>query len=119
MWICERQGRFPKARPGSIMFHIVSIQSLLPVRKAPGRDGEGGLYSQSNSESTRFHIRPGEEGKVSARVSDAVCIEQMIRTRIVLVHAPLHEAHAEQLDVEIQVFLGIPCNAGDVMNAMY
>src|SRR5262245_25808653 len=43
--------------------------------------------------------------------------EEMIRTRIVLIDAPLHEAHSQDAKVEVEVRLRIARDTRDVMNA--
>ena len=44
-----------------------------------------------------------------------VGVEKVISAGIVLVHAPLHEPHAENACVKIQVLLRRPGDGGDVM----
>ena len=50
-------------------------------------------------------MRPGEEREVGAGVPFGVRVEQMVGAGIVLVDAPLDQAHAEHARVEIQVLL--------------
>ena len=50
-------------------------------------------------------------------MSVRVGIEEMVRAGVVLVDALLHEAHAEQPGVEVEVLLRVAADRGDVMNA--
>ena len=47
-----------------------------------------------------------------------VRIEKMIRPRIILVHAALHEPHAEHPSVKIQILLRRSGDRGDVMKTV-
>jgi hypothetical protein len=57
-----------------------------------------------------------EEGEIGARVL-GVGEEQVIGTRLVLVHALLDQPHAEHPGVEIEILLRGTGDGGDVMEA--
>src|SRR4051794_27751019 len=65
----------------------------------------------------RRHLRPREERQVRSRTAGRVRVEQMVRARIILIYAALHELHAEHATVEIEVLLRRSGNAGDVMKS--
>ena len=48
-------------------------------------------------------------------MADRVGVEQVVRARIVLVDALLHQPHAEDAGIEVEVLLRWPCDGGDVM----
>src|SRR5947209_15685713 len=63
----------------------------------------------------RRHLRPGKKREVGAGMTVGVGVEKMISAGIVLVHTPLHQSHAENTCVKIQVLLRRSGDGGDVM----
>src|SRR5690348_950671 len=63
-------------------------------------------------------MRPRKEREVAARMAVSVGVEEVIRPRIVLIHAFLDEAHAEHAGVEVEVLLRRSGDRGDVMKSV-
>src|SRR5512146_1550428 len=58
-----------------------------------------------------------EERQVGARMPVGIGIEQVVRPRIVLIHALLHQPHAKHVGVELEVLARVARDRGDVMDA--
>ena len=61
-------------------------------------------------------VSPWEKRQVGSRVAFGVGIEEVVGTRVVLVHAPLDQAHAEHARVEIEVLLRRTGDRRDVVD---
>ena len=48
-------------------------------------------------------------------MSVPVGVEQVIRSRRILVDTFLHQAHAEDAGIEVDIVLGVACDAGYVV----
>src|SRR5262249_47465612 len=60
---------------------------------------------------------PRKEGQYRCRLPDFVAVVEMIGCWIVEIHCSLDEAQTEDARVEVEVTIGAPRNARDVMNA--
>src|SRR3954468_9837091 len=93
--IAEGDGRSPASRldlpDGEMMLH----QAIDPVVDRTEGNGERNFRRQTSALFSRRHFRPGEKGDVSARMSVAVGIEEMIRARRILIDALLHQSHSQ------------------------
>ena len=70
------------------------------------------------AEPRRRHVAPRKECQVGAGPTFRVRVEKVIGAGIVLVHAPLDQAHAEDARIEVEVLLRRPRDGGDVMKAV-
>lgn len=66
---------------------------------------------------TRRQISPGEKSEIRSGVSVGVGIEEVVGAGIILIHAFLHQTHAEDSGVEIEILLRRAGDGGDVMKA--
>ena len=102
----------------SVVIHPVLLQPFGPEGEAPLGHREAHLDRQPRAFASRGHLRPREERQVRARVPLGVGIEEVVRVRNVLVDGPLDQPETEHARVEVQVFLGVSGDDGDVMDTV-
>ena len=96
----------------------VSLQPRAPELEASERHLEPHLDRHAVAEARRRHVAPRKERQVGAGPTLRIRIEQVIGAGIVLVHALLDQAHAEDTGIEVEVFLRRSGDGGDVMKAV-
>jgi hypothetical protein len=74
----------------------VLCETVAPVIVTPGGNRQRDLDAESNTEPTGRRMSEREKREVGTRSAVGVGIEEMIRVRRILVHALLHQPHAEQ-----------------------
>src|SRR4051794_4112596 len=62
----------------------VLFEALIPKTKAAGWNGERRFAAYAVPRQARGHFTPGKKSQISAAVPFGICIEQMIRSRIIL-----------------------------------
>src|SRR5205085_156701 len=95
----------------------VLVETLRPIPQRIGRNGERDLAGESCSVASARHPRPGKEREVGAGMGIAIGEEEVVRIGRILIDAFLDEPHAEHPDVEVEVFLGVAGDTGDVMDS--
>ena len=96
----------------------VAGQPRAPPVQGVGGHGERHLGREPVAVARRRHVRPGEERQVGAGVPFGVRVEQVVGAGIVLVDAPLDQAHAEDAGVEVEVLLRRSRDRRDVMQSV-
>ena len=96
----------------------VSLQPRAPELQTSDWHLEPHLDRHAVAEPRRRHMAPGEKRQIGTRPTLRIRIEQVIGARIVLVHALLDQAHAEDTGIEVEVFLRRPGDGGYVMKAV-
>ena len=118
MRIGEREHAVAESHVRRADADAVSLQPLPPICEASFGYLEIHFGRKAVAAARRRHLRPWKERQIGARTSFRIRVEQMIGAGIVLVHAALHEAHAENAGVEVEVLLRRTGDGRDVMEAV-
>jgi hypothetical protein len=92
-------------------------ETLAPVLEASLGNRERDLDAESGPDAAGRGKSERKEREVGSGMTVGVGVEEVVRARVVLVHALLHEPHAEHAGVEVQVLLGVAGDRRDVMDA--
>jgi len=115
--IRERQRRGLPAHFHFPNGHSVLDQTPGPVVQTAERDSERHFHRKTTSRFRGGHLGPREKRYVGSRMPIAVGVKEVVRARRILVDALLHETHAEDAGIEIDVFLRIAGDAGHMMKS--
>src|SRR6478672_7851863 len=115
MGIDEWKRAITEARDDLLDLRAVLFQSRAPPGEASARHLEADFYREPVPHARRGHVRPRKEREIGSRMSFGIRVEEMVGTRIVLVDAPLDEAHAKDARVEVEILLCRSRNRRDVV----
>ena len=118
MRIDDRQVPVAESRLNPSDPDAVPLEPRAPVLEASSGDFQARLDGKAVADARLRHVRPRKKRQVGARAAFGVRVEQMVGARIVLVHAPLDEMHAQNAGVEIHVLLRRSRNGGDVVQSV-
>ena len=114
----DRQVPVAESRFRRLDANAVSLEPRAPVLQAAGGNLEARFDRQAVPDPRRRVPRPREERQVGARAALGVRVEEVIGARVVLVHAPLDQVHAQDAGVEIDVLLRRARDGGDVVETV-
>src|SRR6185295_7899514 len=98
--------------------NAVLLQSRSPEVQTTRRYLQRDFHGKPVPNARRRHLGPWEERQIRSRVPRGVRVEKVIRARVILIDRFLHEPHAENAGIEIQILLCRSRNRGDVMKTV-
>src|SRR3954449_10030199 len=118
VWIRERQRALAKTHLDRLYASAVLFQSSAPIRKAVSRHFEPTFPGKPVSHTRRGHLRPRKKREIRPGPPFGVCVEQVVRTGVILVDTLLDESHAQDAGVEVEIFLRRAGNRRDVVQSV-
>ena len=92
------------------------LEARGPERQAAAWHFEQHFIREAVTHDRRRELFPWKEGQVRTGMPYRIGVEEMIRARIVLVDGLLHQPHAENAGIEIDVLLCVAGDGGDVVD---
>src|SRR4029453_16620405 len=105
MGVDQRQRGITEARDDLLDLRAVLLQSRAPPGEASARYLQADLHREPVTHARRGHVRPWKKREIGSRMPFGIRVEEMVGARVVLVDAPLDEAHAKDARVEAGILL--------------
>lgn len=119
MGIGERKRRRLPPRFRFTNGNAVLRQPIGPVAETVEGRGQRDLRGEADSRLGGRHLGPREKRYVGAGMASPIGVEEVIGSGRILIDALLHHPHAENAGVEVDVFLSIARDTGDVVESRY